>query len=261
MFIIFLSLIIILGFILYRKKIKNSRGRSGRTLSIVDSYNQDHKPDQEIIENKNLLSTLAAHEYAERYLKQIDFDKQKVVNMNSLRLKAVRAGIRDNREHRVLAIGMVVLSIIFAVIGSLLPNVIFSEAQTLGVHILFSVGCGALGYFFPVIRLDSISEERKNEFVIHFPDMLDLMIVCVEAGMGPEQAFVKIAEEFHENAPVLSEEISILSAELTYFLDSTVAYENLQRRVDYSNIRAFCSALIQAKRFGTPLAKITQSTF
>ena len=64
-----------------------------------------------------------------------------------------------------------------------------------------------------------------------------------------------MVDEFKESGPVLSEEIAILCAELTYFLDYTVAYENLTRRVPHENVRAFCSALVQSKKFGTPLVQ------
>ena len=255
LFLIFVALIGGIGLYIYQKKTladQNANKLSGHTQK---DKAKDIAGDAEIIERKSFLSTLASHEYAQRYLKPIDFDKKSLVKMSTLRLKALRAGIRDSQEHRILAVSMIALAIIFAVIGYFIPNLLFKEEQTKAIHILFAFGGGMLGYYFPIIRLDSMGEERREAFSLHFPDMLDLMIVCVEAGMAAEQTFIKMAEEFHENAPVLSEEISILSAELTYFLDSTVAYENLQRRVDYTHIRAFCSALIQAKRFGTPLAK------
>ena len=70
-----------------------------------------------------------------------------------------------------------------------------------------------------------------------------------------DEEFLKMIDEFKENSPVLSEEMAILSAELTYFLDYTVAYENLTRRVPHENVRAFCSALVQSKKFGTPLVQ------
>lgn len=251
---IFIAVIGGIALFIYQRKTEQQSTTKIKN-SIKGTKPKDIASSAEIIERKSFLSTVASNQYAKRYLKQVDFDKKKIIKMSTLRLKALRAGIRDNQEHRVLAASMIILAITFTFIGSLLPNIIFQEEQTLGIHIIFSIVSGALGYYLPLIRLDSIGQERRDAFSLHFPDMLDLMIVCVEAGMASEQAFVKISEEFHDNAPVLSEEISILSAELTYFLDSTVAFENLQRRVDYGHIRAFCSALIQAKRFGTPLAK------
>ena len=184
LFLIFIAIFGILGFVIFRNRMSQRSTQRRVNNSMSRKMQDDSLGDNEPIEQKSFLSTLASNEYADSYLRQVDFNKQKVVNMGSLRLKALRAGIRDNKEHRILAAGMVFLTVVFAVIGYLLPNILFKTAQPLGIHLAFTIGGGALGYFFPIIRLDSMGEERKGSFVTHFPDMLDLMTVCVEAGMA-----------------------------------------------------------------------------
>ncbi|MEM6603667.1 MAG: type II secretion system F family protein [Pseudomonadota bacterium] len=241
------------GFSVYQKKKLRIKQRHTMRNNIIEKYSEDAGED-EVLPKQNLLSTIASHKYAQRYLRYIDFDSNSIVNMSALRSRALKAGIRDAREHRVLAAGMIILPILAAPVGFILPNFLMKEV-TLNMQLIGMLSMAIIGFLYTGMRIDGIAQKRQEEFAANFPDMLDLMIVCLEAGMSAEQAFVKMAEEFQEGAPVLAEEISILSAELTYFLDGTIAYENLQRRVDHGNVRAFSSALIQSKKFGTPLAQ------
>jgi tight adherence protein C len=95
--------------------------------------------------------------------------------------------------------------------------------------------------------------KRMDSIMKAFPDALDLMLICVEAGMSIEAAFNKVASEIGSRSVELAEEFALTTAELSYLPDRRNAYENLGKRCAHSGVRAVCTSLIQAERYGTPL--------
>src|SRR5690606_19219598 len=88
-----------------------------------------------------------------------------------------------------------------------------------------------------------------------FPDALDLMLICVESGMTVDAAFRKVGDEIATQSIPLAEELGLTTAELSYLQDRKSAYENLATRTDLEGVKAVCTALIQAERYGTPLGQ------
>ena len=86
-----------------------------------------------------------------------------------------------------------------------------------------------------------------------FPDALDLLLICVEAGMSIESAFNKVAGEIGAASIALAEELGLTTAELSYLQERRKAYENLALRTGHEGVKAVTTALIQAERYGTPL--------
>ena len=86
-----------------------------------------------------------------------------------------------------------------------------------------------------------------------FPDALDLLLICVEAGMSIEASLQKVSQEVGSSSIELAEELSLLVAELSYLPERRQAYEGLGRRVNYPGVRSVVMAMIQAERYGTPL--------
>jgi tight adherence protein C len=86
-----------------------------------------------------------------------------------------------------------------------------------------------------------------------FPDALDLMLICVEAGMSIEHAFRKVSSEVGAQSVPLAEELTLATAELSYLSERRQAYENLANRTGLESVKSVCTALVQAERYGTPL--------
>jgi len=85
------------------------------------------------------------------------------------------------------------------------------------------------------------------------PDALDLLLICVEAGMSVEVAFRKVSEEIGQLSLPLAEEFTLTMAELSFLADRRQAYDNLAKRTDVDGVKSVCMALQQAERYGTPL--------
>jgi tight adherence protein C len=123
----------------------------------------------------------------------------------------------------------------------------------------FVIRCGAvifavyLGVKAPELYLSNTIQKRQVSIRKAWPDSLDLMLICVESGMSIEQAFRRISQEVGANSVPLAEEMALTTAELSYLPDRRSAYENLAMRTDLEPVKAVCTALIQAERYGTPL--------
>jgi tight adherence protein C len=110
-----------------------------------------------------------------------------------------------------------------------------------------------LGFYAPNIFLSNQAQKRRQSIAAVFPDALDLLLICVEAGMSIEAALHKVASEIGANSVELAEELSLLVAELSYLPERRLAYEGMSKRVNYPGVRSVMTAMIQAERYGTPL--------
>ena len=110
-----------------------------------------------------------------------------------------------------------------------------------------------IGYYAPNVYITNIAQKRRESIVAAFPDALDLLLICVESGMSIEAAIQKVGSEVGASSMELAEELSLLTAELSYLPDRRQAYENLARRTNHPGIKSVATAMIQAERYGTPL--------
>jgi tight adherence protein C len=112
-----------------------------------------------------------------------------------------------------------------------------------------------LGYYLPNVFLSNLIQRRQQSINNAFPDALDLLLICVQSGMSTEAAFAKVSKEVTNASIELAEEMSLLTAELAYLQDRRQAYENLSKRTGIPSIKAVCTSLIQAERYGTPVSQ------
>ena len=120
-------------------------------------------------------------------------------------------------------------------------------------------GVGAVaGYYLPKLLLANSIQKRQDEMSDAFPDTLDLMVICVEAGLGVESAFVRVTEEIADASPILAQEFGLLSAELAYLGDRRQAYENFANRTGMPSAKALSTTMIQSEQYGTPVGVALQ---
>jgi tight adherence protein C len=117
-----------------------------------------------------------------------------------------------------------------------------------------AAAAAAIGYIVPSFFVDRLVERRQKKLRNGFPDALDLMVVCIESGLGLAQAIQRVAEELSVSHPELSEEMALVNAEMRVGVENTVALRNLGDRTDLDDVRALVSTLVQTLRFGTSVA-------
>lgn len=121
--------------------------------------------------------------------------------------------------------------------------------------IFFLVLMATAGFYLPDIFLHLKTNARKRRLLENFPDALDLMVVCVEAGMGLDSAINRVGEEMKLSNKVVSEEFRLLSLELRAGKVRKDALKNLALRTDLEDINSLVTLLIQTDKFGTRVAQ------
>ena len=112
----------------------------------------------------------------------------------------------------------------------------------------------AIGYYLPNILLSNIITRRQREIFETFPDALDLMTVCVEAGLAMDAALARVAAEIGLKSEVLSDELNLVTLELRAGSSKEKALRNLALRTGVEDVDALVAMLIQSERFGTSIA-------
>ena len=123
------------------------------------------------------------------------------------------------------------------------------------VRFAMCIGAAWLGMKLPQLFLKNVITRRQTSIRRAFPDALDLLLICVESGMSIDTAFRRVSQEIGSQSVALAEELMLTSAELSYLQDRRSAFENLANRIGLDGMKAVCTALIQAERYGTPLAQ------
>jgi len=136
------------------------------------------------------------------------------------------------------------------IVGVLLAT--FAPAHDILLYALF---LGAFGFFSPDLYLMWAISRRKTKIARALPDSLDLLVICMEAGLGIDQAVVRIASELAPLQPELSEELFIISREQRAGKPRLEAWRSMSERVDLDTVRQFVAMLIQTERLGTPIAR------
>lgn len=123
------------------------------------------------------------------------------------------------------------------------------------VKVAASIAAAWLGMKLPQLFLKNLITRRQLSVRRAFPDALDLLLICVESGMSIEVAFRRVSQEIGSQSIPLAEELTLTTAELSYLPDRRQAYDNLSTRTGLDGVKAVCTALIQAERYGTPIAQ------
>jgi tight adherence protein C len=121
-------------------------------------------------------------------------------------------------------------------------------------QIISLCGLAATAYILPSAWIDSRLKRRKGTIERTLPDALDLMVVCVEAGFGINQALARVSDEFAVKSPVLAREFGLVVMETRAGKSSTEALRSLAERTGVSDVSCLVALLVQTERFGTSVA-------
>jgi tight adherence protein C len=132
-----------------------------------------------------------------------------------------------------------------------MPSMGYSAPATLIMSIYF----GAMGYVLPSMMVGRRLKQRQKEMQKALPDALDMLVVSVEAGLGLNQALVRVSEEIDRVSPVLSEQLGLVNLEIRAGTAREEALRNLADRTGLADISSLVGMLIQTDRFGTSVAQ------
>jgi tight adherence protein C len=197
---------------------------------------------------------------------------EKVDDGHSKRIKFLRAGIRNENAPAIFyglkyllvvllpSIFMIIRLTVFEIVSNQLTITIFVLLALLGYYlsnqltITIFVLLALLGYYLPDIWLRQKTDKRKERLLKALPDALDLLVICVEAGMGMDEGINRVANEIKLTSSDLSDELRFLNLELRAGKNRQDALKNLAFRTDIDEMKNLVTLLIQADKFGTSVA-------
>lgn len=180
-------------------------------------------------------------------------EPQDQTQYSAIRLQLVRAGYRSKSAVQMLHFAQFALGIGGLLLGTL--AILFGGGETMQSLVLTVLVPGLVGYYGPKYWVTRRIQNRVDEITTGFPDSLDLMLVCVEAGQSLDQAIIRVAKEMRSGYPALSEEFEIVAYEMKAGKDKTRVLRDMGERVGIQDVSSFVTTLIQSATFGTSVAE------
>lgn len=181
--------------------------------------------------------------------------KRALADENTLNQLKV-AGFRgQNPLTRFLFFRLVLPFVFFALAGVYVYFLGGLAEQPPFVKLFACIGAAYAGFYAPNLYVSNRAAKRKQSIQSAWPDALDLMLICVESGMSVEAALRKVADEIGSQSVDLAEELVLANAELSYLQERKQAYDNLASRTGLESVKSVAQALVQAERYGTPVAQ------
>jgi tight adherence protein C len=175
---------------------------------------------------------------------------------SAVRLKLLQAGYRSKDAVRTyhfmqfaLGLGLMFFGLVLVVIKSAT-----GDPSTTSL-ILTALLPGVIGYMAPKYWVTRRQGERQQEITNGFPDALDMMLVCVEAGQSLDQSIIRVSKEIRAGFPALADEFEIVSLELKAGKDKTQVLRDMAERAGVTDVSSFVTVMIQSAAFGTSIAE------
>lgn len=176
--------------------------------------------------------------------------------LSQMRLTLMQAGYRDKDAVRyfhfaqfALGIGLLLLGVIYFVLFKSGEEV--STQQT----IMYILGPGGVGYMLPKYWVTKRQQQRQEEIMDGFPDSLDMMLVCIEAGQSMDQAIIRVSNEIRASYPALADEFQIVSLQIKAGRDKASVLNEMAERCGVQDISSFVTVLVQSQTFGTSVGE------
>ena len=184
-------------------------------------------------------------------------EKLKLVNPAdsvAMKNKLAQGGMRSEAHLYTYAFFRFVAPIIFGLLTAIYLFLLAKVEMGPSGKLMYSFGAAVIGFFLPQIILKNKIQNRQKSIQKVFPDAMDLLVICVEAGLSMEAAFHRVAGELQEQGPELAEELGLTTAELAFLPDRRQALMNLSERTGIPAVKSLVTALAQAEKYGTPIS-------
>ncbi|MDJ0821323.1 MAG: type II secretion system F family protein [Paracoccaceae bacterium] len=182
-------------------------------------------------------------------------EPQDAKELSAIRMKLLQAGYRSKDAVQMYYFAQFALGLGLLGVGVLYFLLLVDQsAATMQQKIMYILGPGAVGYMAPKYWVNKRVEKRKEEIQSGFPDALDMMLVCVEAGQSMDQAIVRVAREIRPSFPALADEFEIISHEMKAGKDKTQVLNDMSERCGVQDVSSFVTVLNQSQSFGTSIS-------
>lgn len=248
----FIAIVVFATIVTLASPMFSSNGLEGRLKSVANRREELRRRSREAMSQKGGGSLRHADEGM--YKNVVDrLQLSKLLEDPKVVDKLAQAGFRGPKPVSTFYFFRFLMPFVFAVVTAFYLYVVNDFGLLPVQKIAACFFALTAGYYAPNIYISNIAQKRRESIVSAFPDALDLMLICVESGMSIEAAIAKVGAEVGGASIELAEELSLLTAELSYLPERRLAYEGLAKRTNHPGIRSVVTAMIQAERYGTPL--------
>ena len=204
-------------------------------------------------EKQKKLRTGQRNEKLDKYASFLEPQDEK--QLSQIRLTLMQAGYRGRDAVRYFHFAQFALGIGFLILGVLyfIMFVAGSEETTTQQTLLYILGPGGVGYILPKYWVTKRQQQRQQEIVDGFPDSLDMMLTCVEAGQSMDQSIIRVANEIRISYPALAEEYEIVAHQIKAGRDKPSVLNEMSERCGVQDISSFVTVLVQSQSFGTSI--------
>ena len=169
------------------------------------------------------------------------------------RLKFIRAGFREASAAQAYYAFKTTFALALPLLLAL-ALMLWWPATPYARQAMYVVALAVAGYYLPDVYLRLRTNQRANDMRDTLPDLIDLLVICTESGLGMDAAINRVSQEIARSSKVLAEEFYLAALEIRAGAGRSTALKNLALRVDLEDLHSLVSMLVQADRFGTSLA-------
>ena len=174
---------------------------------------------------------------------------------SAARLKLMQAGYRSKQSVRTYHFLQFAMGLGLLIVGALV-TLIRASGEDISTQSMMMTGVfpGLVGYMLPKYWVTKRGEKRREEITNGFPDALDMMLVCVEAGQSLDQSIIRVSNELQAGYPALADEFELVAQEMKAGKEKTVVLKDMAERADVQDVSSFVTVLVQSTTFGTSIA-------
>ncbi|MEO9650628.1 MAG: type II secretion system F family protein [Roseobacter sp.] len=183
-------------------------------------------------------------------------EPQDVAELSARQLMLRQAGYQSQDAVRFFHFAQFALGIAGLILAFVYLNVLGGgEGFSTQKMMIYTIIPGAIGYYLPSYWVRRRVDTRKEEITQGFPDSLDMMLVCVEAGQSLDQSIVRVAGELHASYPALAQEFDVVAQEMKAGKDKSTVLLDFGERCGVQDVSSFVTVLNQSQQFGTSIAE------
>jgi tight adherence protein C len=180
---------------------------------------------------------------------------RKLFEAETSRDKLRQAGLRSERHLLIYLAIRLVAPFLLAILVFVYTSTIYADRIPAQMRLASVFVAIVAGVYLPNVVIKNLIVRRQKSIRLAWSDALDLLLICVESGMGIEPALQRVSREIGSQSVPLAEELTLTHAELSYLPDRRKAFENLGKRTGLGTVKSVVTSLIQSERYGTPLGQ------
>jgi tight adherence protein C len=233
-----------------RNDVVDRLGRVGRTGAELDAYDRSGSYSGNVAPREDFSKKIA------RLLKPFSAlaKPSKSDELSRARLNMIRAGLRGENSLEIF-MGLKLFLAPLLTIGFLEANANLSTPLEFPVDVVLAIWICGFVFFIPNIWLNGKIKERQQALERALPDAMDLLVTCVEAGLGLDAAMARVGQEMVLSSPILSEELNQTFLEVQAGIPRADSFRRLAERTGVEDLRSLSAMLIQTDIFGTSVAR------